>query len=405
MLCHPYLGMTIAVLGCQRTVGAATMSTIELAVRCLIVVPLMTLYFKMGVYENGYCWAAVYVSTPIAIGFFFDGFGKQLMLVSHAVMLLMNFAYWDNKGPGGKLIFPLHLMADFGAVSPASPAFDGVATSHCVSRTSNVAHKNKRSVSHSPFGSAFPAPHGTATVAVSSNHEPFADSDGAASALASHRTAMGSSAAVSRTAAENRMRRRRFGSSSPDAVAGGKMYANVSSPAVPLGDRWALEAELAANGGRFQRPVAQWGPAELHTIADLWLMANEDDREEGAVTSWCGEANRGKADSAADVAPDASAEPETVGGGSSVPYGGSDAKTSLVGEVPINSTASFRSGGEVEDKARDEHRRQRLRMLISNADAEGLHTFSFCLVLFSKEVKRLLMAAEAMRQHNNTIYN
>ena len=168
--------------------------------------------------------------------------------------------------------------------------------------------------SHSPFGTAAtPAPN------VTSNHEPFAES-------------------------EDKYATRHHSS--------GNEHHGSSFETQNDFDRSALEAELAANGGRFPRPVAQWGPAELHTIADL-CMAHEDNIALEKSSEQC-----------------------------------------LKEGEPVS--------GEDDEAAQ---RRQRLRMLISNADAEGLHTFSFCLVLFSKELKKLLMAAEAMRQHNNTIYN
>eukprot|EP00744_Colponema_vietnamica_P009847 GILI01013976.1.p1 GENE.GILI01013976.1~~GILI01013976.1.p1 ORF type:complete len:782 (+),score=116.69 GILI01013976.1:330-2348(+) len=44
-------------------------------------------------------------------------------------------------------------------------------------------------------------------------------------------------------------------------------------------------------------------------------------------------------------------------------------------------------------------RYKKLKMLMTNADSEGMHTFTFSLVIFSKEIKRLVMSVETLQQH------
>ena len=119
--------------------------------------------------------------------------------------------------------------------------------------------------------------------------------------------------------------------------------------------RRRLREVLAANGGRFPTPVALWTEDELDVLAE-----------------------------------------EIVGGAN-------EADTDRSSDGPEAATASRdpqhrSSGGNDGNNGRISQPRK-LKMLLSSADSEGLHTFTFCLVMFSKEAKRLIMSVEGLQQH------
>ena len=110
----PYLAITISLMGARPTLGGCGFMFYELVRSCVVSIPLLTLYSGVHVYVNGYAWSVVYMATLIGVGFLFDNFTKKFMLVlTHAIMLTMMRSYWDGVGPGTKLVFPVHMMADF----------------------------------------------------------------------------------------------------------------------------------------------------------------------------------------------------------------------------------------------------------------------------------------------------
>ena len=205
-----------------------------------------------------------------------------------------------------------------------------------------------------------------------------------------------------------------------------------------------LEAHIAvlrANKGRFPAPIAEWSNEQLDAVATLIIRSSE---AEGAAHLAARRASRlqrrrsqlrdGRgggvggsreylplSDRSMDNLIVSSSTPAITPAPSyaahgAVPLPRPDALVNDIGTpsiVPLPTpqlsaavgrptTPQQRQHSHSSNQHQQQQQQQpfkKLKMLMTNADTEGVHTFTFCLVMFSKEIKRLIMTVEALQQH------